>query len=87
MPNPSERSECQTSGEMSQEMSQITNGHVAAANNNGSNSNAGGGAKCSFMGCQSVIVGAMERGFYWFGVCVAKCVRVIKLFYPRLGRT
>ena len=72
---------------MTQEMSQITNGHVAANNINGTSGNGGGGDKCSFLGCQSAVVGAMERGFYRFGVWVAKCVRlikIIKLFYPGL---
>ena len=57
-----------------QEMSQITNGHVAAGNNNNnSEDDAGSGSKVSFVGrCQGALIGAMERGCYRFGVLVAK---------------
>ena len=54
-----------------QEMSQITNGHVAGNNNGGDGD--GGGGKVSFAGrCQGALIGAMERGCYRFGVLVAK---------------
>ena len=58
-------------------MSQITNGHVAGNNNNNSSSSNSSsneeGGKVSFAGrCQGVLIGAMERGCYRFGVLVVK---------------
>ena len=56
-----------------QEMSQITNGHVAAGNNNNSNTSDEESSKVSFVGrCQGALIGAMERGCYRFGILVAK---------------
>ena len=70
-------SECEKKAEnMTQEMSQITNGHVTNTNNNnnsGDRSGDDGGGEISFVGrCQSALIGAMERGCYRFGVLVAK---------------
>ena len=63
-------SECEKKAEnMTQEMSQITNGHVTNNNNSGDD----GGGEISFVGrCQGALIGAMERGCYRFGVLVAK---------------
>ena len=64
-------SESEKAENMTQEMSQIMNGHVANNNNSSGDSNDGG--KIGFVGkCQSALIGAMERSYYRFGVLVAK---------------